>query len=222
MDVGRPRRHGDRDAGAPRAGRPALAHRRPRCRRDPRGARAAPRAGADARLPAAHRPLRRRVRRGPGGPHSRRAWRRAPTASTSARSSRASPRSCARRPGNVELAPGAIVADVPRLREALGASERPHGAGGPPPAALQQLVDAQPRAAGEGQGPLHGARAPRRRRAAGPDRRRPRAAALGGRRGRGARGGDRLGDAGRGERSRTAGATTPRRADAAWPPRTPG
>ena len=49
----------------------------------------------------------------------------------------------------------------------------------PPPAALEQLVDAQPRPTREGQGPLYRPRAPRGRAAPGPDRRRARAAALG-------------------------------------------
>ena len=51
------------------------------------------------------------------------AWpgsRRHRTASTSARSSRGSPRCCARRAGKIELAAEPIVADVARLRDALG------------------------------------------------------------------------------------------------------
>ena len=157
------------------AGRPALAHRRPRRRRDPRGARrpGAGRSGSSTSCCAAA-PTATRSARTPRGSRSR-AWRRARTAWTSGRSSRASPRSCARRRARSSWRRRELVADVPRLREASAASERPHGARGPPPAALEQLLDAQPRAAGEGQGPLHGARAPRRRRAAGADRRRPRA-----------------------------------------------
>ena len=47
---------------------------------------------------------------------------------------------------------------APAGRGARAQGRRPR-AGGPPPAALQQLVDAQPEPAGEGQGPLHGPRA---------------------------------------------------------------
>ncbi len=65
-------------------------------------------------------------------------------------------------------------------RDARAPSQR-DGAGRTPPAALEQLVDAQPRPAREGQGPLHRAREPRRRRAPGPDRRRHRRPALAGR-----------------------------------------
>ena len=58
--------------------------------------------------------------------------------------------------GKIELAPEPIVADVERLRAVAGApAEREPGAGRPPPAALQQLLDAQPAGAGQGQGPLH-------------------------------------------------------------------
>ncbi len=54
--------------------------------------------------------------------------------------------------GKIELAPEPIVADVARLRATLGAHQRAHGAGRPPPSALEQLLDAQPRRPGEGQG----------------------------------------------------------------------
>ena len=47
---------------------------------------------------------------------------------------------------------------------ALDARQRAPRARRPPPPALQQLVDAQPRRPGEGQGPLHAAGPPRRRR----------------------------------------------------------
>ena len=59
--------------------------------------------------------------------------------------------------GKIELAP-----DGDRRRRAAprGRARRPrqrrHGADRPPPAALEQLVDAQPAGAGQGQGPLHG------------------------------------------------------------------
>ena len=65
--------------------------------------------------------------------------------------------------GKVELAPAEIVADLERLRSRAGArGKRGHGADRPPPAALEQLVDAQPAGAGEGQGALHAAHPPRR------------------------------------------------------------
>ena len=75
--------------------------------------------------------------------------------------------------GKVELAPEAIVGRrAAPARVARPPPQRRDGADRPPPAALEQLVDAQPRAAREGQGPLHAARAPRRRRAARPRGRR--------------------------------------------------
>ena len=82
--------------------------------------------------------------------------------------------------GKIELAPREIVADVPRLEAELGAPrQRRDGPDRPPPAALQQLLDAQPAGAGQGQGPLHGPGQPGRRRAPRPRRRRPRAGRLG-------------------------------------------
>ena len=58
----------------------------------------------------------------------------------------ACPRCCARRAGKVELAPEPIVADVAAAaRGAHGVAQRRGCADRPPPAALQQLVDAQPR-----------------------------------------------------------------------------
>ena len=77
--------------------------------------------------------------------------------------------------GKIELAPEAIVADVPRLRAELDS-----------PANGQMVLIGRRQlrsnnswmhnlaAAGEGQGPLHGARQPGRRRAARAGRRRPR------------------------------------------------
>ena len=67
-----------------------------------------------------------------------------------------------------------VAGDVPRLRARLddgagGGRARPHR---PPPAALEQLVDAQPAEARQRAGALHGARPPARRRAPRPRRRR--------------------------------------------------
>ncbi len=76
-------------------------------------------------------------------------------------------------------------------------AERRPGADRPPPAALEQLVDAQPAGAREGQGALHHAHPPRRRRPAGTGGRAPGAAALGGRGARGAGGDHRRDHAGR-------------------------
>ena len=150
-------------------------------------ARAAGRSRAPARRDAPRRSLRR----------SRSPTSRPPrTGSTSARSSRACPRSCARRAARSSwrrrrssptssACAGALVA--PRQRR--------DGARRPPPAALQQLVDAQPRPARARQGAVHAARPPRRRGAARPHRRRARAGERPHRRGRGAGRGDRRGDA---------------------------
>ncbi len=76
--------------------------------------------------------------------------------------------------GMVELAPEPVVADVARLRAALDAPAGGLHAGGPARPALQQLVDAQRRGAGEGTAALHRPRPPRRRRPPGPGRRRRR------------------------------------------------
>ena len=76
---------------APRAGRRALAHRRPRRGRDPRRAGRSARPGAHPGPPAAHRPLRRRLRRGPGRAHARAPGGEPRTAWTSARSQPALP-----------------------------------------------------------------------------------------------------------------------------------
>ncbi len=69
----------------PRDGERGLADRGPRPGRDRRGARAAARPGADARPDAAHRPVRRRVRRRPGRARRWRSSSRPRTGSTSAR-----------------------------------------------------------------------------------------------------------------------------------------
>ena len=83
------------------------------------------------------------------------------------------------RSGKIELAPEAITADVaaaarPARRGRLERRRARDGPDRPPPAAIEQLLDAQPERAGEGQGPLHRARQPSRRRAARPRRRRAR------------------------------------------------
>ena len=125
------------------------------------------------------------------------------------RSSRASPRCCARRPARSSWRRSRSWPTSPRLRGALDrARERRHGAGRPPPAALEQLVDAQPaEPARAGHGPLHAARAPRRRRAARAGRRRrARACARAPARSSAGRG-DGRGHARRGVACRTAGAT---------------
>ncbi len=97
--------------------------------------------------------------------------------------------------GQVELAPAGD-----RRRRPAPSSRARRGPGRlradrPPSAALQQLLDAQPRAARARQGPLHRLAASRRRRPPRADRRGGRARALAGGRDRGARRGHRRGDA---------------------------
>ena len=94
--------------------------------------------------------------------------------------------------GRIELAPGGDRGRrrAPARGSGARAQRRP-GADRPAPAALEQLVDAQPAGAREGQGPLHAARPPRRRRAARPRGRRPGGDQLGGGPDRGAGRGDR-------------------------------
>ena len=70
--------------------------------------------------------------------------------------------------GKVELAPQPILRRPRPPARRARPRQRPPGADRPPPAALEQLLDAQPRAAREGQGALHDARASLRRRAPGP------------------------------------------------------
>ena len=77
-----------------------------------------------------------------------------------------------------------------------GSSRQRPGPDRPPRPALQQLLDAQPAGAGQGQGALHAARAPRRCRPLRPARRRRRPAELTHRQRRGTGRGDRRGDAG--------------------------
>ena len=161
------RRHGHPDADPARGGHGGLARGGPRSRRAARGARAAPRPRARARLPAARGPLRRRLRRRPRGADARRARAAARTAWTSAPLAPRLPEVLRTASGKIELAPEAIVGDIDRLRAAAGArAERRLRADRPAAAALEQLVDAQPARAREGQGALHAVRAPGRRRAA--------------------------------------------------------
>ena len=74
--------------------------------------------------------------------------------------------------GMIELAPEPLVGDVARLEAGVGRPGRPLGRGPPVRArrparsAVEQLVDAQHRRAGEGQAAVHAARPPRRRRPA--------------------------------------------------------
>ena len=79
--------------------------------------------------------------------------------------------------GKIELAPEAIVADVDAPPAAVARprhAEGEHGARRPARPAVEQLVDAQPRGAGEGQAALHAAGPSRRRRPPGARRRRRR------------------------------------------------
>ena len=104
----------------------------------------------------------------PDGPHPRRAARQPARHRPRRRSSPACPRCCARPSGMIELAPEPLLADLrpPARPRSTAGRGRPVRARRPPPPALEQLVDAQRRGAGEGQAPLHPARPPRRRRRA--------------------------------------------------------
>ena len=90
------------------------------------------------------------------------------------RSARGRPRSAGRRACPTRCAPPREDRARPRTAHRrcpapacrAGSRRRRAGADRPPRPALQQLLDAQPARAGQGQGPLHPARAPRRRRAA--------------------------------------------------------
>ena len=202
----RPRDGATRDRPAPgRAGRP-----RPRGARGRR--RRAPRPRATARPAAALWPLRRRFRRARRRPHPGRPGGGAPR----------------HRPRPVSAAHPRGPADAQRphrarprgdRRRSASPAQRPDparqrwpGSHRAPPAALQQLLDAQPRAAGPGQGELHRPRPPRRRGTARAGRRRARAGQLARRGHRGAGAGHRRGDAGRGEHSPRVGARPRRRA----------
>ena len=127
--------------------------------------------------------------------------------------------------GRIELAPAPIVADVDRLRGGARSATPVDGLVlvGPARPALEQLVDAQRRGAGEGQGPLHAPGAPRRRRApaASSTARTVRVASSAGV-ARRAGGGDRRGAPGRREPAPRLGSRRRRRRARRWPAATPG
>ena len=122
--------------------------------------------GTDPRLHAAHRTVRRSIRREP---------RRRDAGQTEGRAQRHQLRpddpagaGGARHLGRQDPAGAAVSARRPaRLADAPGPGARGAGAGQPPASAVEQLVAAQRGAADEGQGPLHAADARRRREAAG-------------------------------------------------------
>ncbi len=167
--------------------------------RDPGRARAAARARADPRPAAAHRALRRRLRRRPRWPHARAAGGEPARHRPGPADARASPRCCApprarsswRRPSSWPTCRGCPRRAGRRNGDMVLVGRRQLRSNN---SWMHNLESA-----GEGQGPLHRPRAPRRRRAAGPGRRRPARAALERGRDRGAGGGHRRRDAGRGE-----------------------
>ena len=125
-----------------------------------------------------------------------------------ARWCRASRRSCTPRRASSSWRRRTCSPTCPASCARIDAPARVARAGEPPPRALQELVDAQRRRAGEGQGPLHAAHPPGRRR---PLRRRRRptgARHLRGRHDRGAGRGERRDDAAASSACPTAGATT--------------
>ena len=155
-----------RRAAAARGRRAALARARARRRRAAGRARAAPRARAAARHPAALRPVRRRLRRRPDGstladleaaPHGIDLGPLEPRLPERAAHAERADRARARRRSSP-------TSRACARRSARDARRRRARAGRPPPAALEQLLDAQPRAAGQRPGALHAARAPGRRR----------------------------------------------------------
>ena len=171
----RARRPGDRDAGRTRGGRPALARRRaatpPSCSRQ-----LEPRRGPERVLDFMLRVgpygdgFGDRPRRAHAGPARAQPARR----STSARSTRGSPRCCARRRARSSWRPTPIVADVAAAARRAGARR---ANGGMVLIGRRQLRSNNSwmhnlPSAREGQGPLHAARPPRRRRAARPRGRR--------------------------------------------------
>ena len=117
------------------------------------------------------------------GERSRRPHPRAPggqPARDRPRPARAAPaRAAAHAVGQGRAGPGADPGrPAAAARRAGPRAQRRHAAHRPPPAALEQLLDAQPARAGEGQGQLHAPGPPRRRRAARSRGRRPRAGQL--------------------------------------------
>ena len=170
------------------AGLVARRRRRSRARaiagRDPGGDRrrdAGRRPRAAARLRDPHGPWGDALRREPGRPHARRRSRRSRTASTWARSRRASTRCCARRRARSSWRRPTSRPTSPRLARAARAPRRRARAREPAPRALEQLVDAQRAVARDGRErctllmhPDDAARAgARRRRAARASARRP-------------------------------------------------
>ena len=125
-DVGAVRRHGHPDPDPARDRQRGVAARRPRPGRAARGARAAPRPGAGARLHAALGPLRRRLRQRPGRASRSTCSSRTRTGSTSGPLQPRMPEVLRTASGKVELAPEPIVADLDRLRAAM-ARERNGG-----------------------------------------------------------------------------------------------
>ena len=119
------RRHGHPDGDPARGRERGLAGGRARPERAARGARAAARPGAGARLPAADRSVRRRLRRGPGRAHPRLLEQNPHGIDLGPLSPRL-PEVLRTPSGKVELAPEPIVADMDRLRAAL-ARERNGG-----------------------------------------------------------------------------------------------
>ena len=199
--VAQRRRARSRDAGladrGPRSGRACS-------RRSRRGA--GPIASLDLML--AHRAVRRRVRpaRGRTEPRAPRSGTR--TASTSARSQPRLPEVLRTPSGKIELAPPGSSPTSARLRAALARGVDGAGADRPPHAALEQLLDAQPRRAGEGQGRAARCTSTPTTRDARARRRRRRPRALAGRRARDRRWRSPTRSCPAWSASRTAGATT--------------
>ena len=209
--VGRPRHRGRpalrRAAGLP-ADRPRLSHRRPGPGRDPGGGGPPPAGGAPVGPHVAGRSLRRRLRHRP---------RRAVHGQAGGQPPRHRPRGVGAppaRPAQDHVGSGrgaeraAAGRSRPPGRQPRGARERDDGPDRAPPRAFQQLLDAQRRRPGEGQGPVHPAGASRRRRPPRPGRRRHGPGQQPGGPARRPRRGHRLGPPRRRVASPTAGATT--------------
>ena len=191
------RARSSRDCSAQRSARPARVPGRLAKPTRARSSASEPGPERLARPDAARRPLRRPLRRRRGRPLAREARRPPSTASTSARSRRACRRCSRPRAARIELAPELLVGRRPapaRAARAARARRRVRPDRTPPPA-LEQLVDAQPAGAREGQGALHAPRPSRGRARARARGRRARARALARRRARRAGRGDRRDDA---------------------------
>ena len=136
-------------------------HAGPRRRRDPQALRPR-RARADPRPHAAHRTVRRPVRREPRRRHAGEAE--GPAQRHQLRADGAAGARGARHVGRQDPAGPAVPARRPAAaRRTPRPGARRAGPGQPAPPAVQQLVAAQRGAADEGQGPLHPADARRRR-----------------------------------------------------------